>query len=43
MVRDRNIMVGLLTEFLALHPEETNLTKRARRFTGYSQQRDNPK
>ena len=43
MVRDRNIMVDLLNEFLALHPEETKLTKRARRFTGHSPQRDNPK
>lgn len=34
MVRHRNEMVQLLREFLALHPEDTPLTRRARRFTG---------
>ena len=34
MVKHRNEMVQLLREFLALHPEDTSLTRRARRFTG---------
>jgi hypothetical protein len=36
MVRHRNEMVHLLTQFLALHPEDTDLTRRARRFVGHS-------
>lgn len=33
MVRLHNEMVQLLRDFLALHPENTRLTSRARRFT----------
>ncbi len=41
MVKQRNEMVQLLREFLALHSEDTSLTRRARRFTG--QRRELPK
>ena len=34
MVGHRNEMVKLLREFLALHPEDTRLTRRARHYTG---------
>lgn len=33
IVQNRNEMVQILREFLALHPEKTSLTRRARRFT----------
>ena len=33
IVQNRNEMVQILREFLALHPENTSLTRRARRFT----------
>ena len=32
IVRNRNEMVQILREFLALHPENTSLMRRARRF-----------
>ena len=32
IVQNRNEMVQILREFLALHPENTSLTRRARRF-----------
>ncbi len=33
IVKNRNEMVQILREFLTLHPENTSLTRRARRFT----------
>jgi len=33
IVQNRNEMVQILRDFLALHPENTSLTRRARRFT----------
>ena len=33
LVKDRNLMVTLLREFVALHPEDTDLVRRARRYT----------
>ena len=33
IVQNRNEMVQILLDFLALHPENTSLTRRARRFT----------
>lgn len=33
IVKNRNEMVQILRDFLTLHPENTSLTRRARRFT----------
>ena len=33
IVQNRNEMVQILRDFLTLHPENTSLTRRARRFT----------